>query len=264
MLKIIQINLNHCEAAHDLLMQTTRELQLDVVIISEPYKHLSSGSWLTDKDGKVALWACGKSPVESINNKITTGFVKARIGGIYFYSCYAAPSLSIEEFNDLLDNLVDDAQNNFPVAIAVLFPQQAKLKHKIVLNKNAVIPPVTHKELIDACNRIGNSKAPGLDGIPNVALKQAVKSVPGIFLETFDACLKEGIFPTIWKRQRLVLLPKVASVGQRPCARASAATCDTLRLATRCDLRPADCCLLTVVRTDVIVIALPLPTDLIT
>ena len=37
-MKILQLNLNHCEAAHDLLIQTARELQLDLIMISEPYK----------------------------------------------------------------------------------------------------------------------------------------------------------------------------------------------------------------------------------
>ncbi|CAG4950819.1 unnamed protein product [Colias eurytheme] len=79
--------------------------------------------------------------------------------------------------------------------VTVLFPQQAKLRHKIVRNKNAVISPVTHKELIDACNRIGNTKAHGLDGIPNVALKQAVKSVPSIFWKPLTPVSKKESFP---------------------------------------------------------------------
>ncbi|CAG4973720.1 unnamed protein product [Colias eurytheme] len=117
MLKVMQINLNHCEAAHDLLMQMVRELNLDVVIISEPYKQLSSASWLSDQDGHAALWACGRSPLESVD-LITKGCVKAKIGGIHFYSCYAAPSRTIQEFNDFLDTIIDDVQSNSPVAIA--------------------------------------------------------------------------------------------------------------------------------------------------
>ncbi|GBP39671.1 hypothetical protein EVAR_25495_1 [Eumeta japonica] len=44
-MKILQLNINHCEAAHDLLMQTVRELQVDLVILSEPYKHLAGQPW---------------------------------------------------------------------------------------------------------------------------------------------------------------------------------------------------------------------------
>jgi len=51
-----------------------------------------------------------------------------------------------------------------------------------------------------------------MDGIPNIALKAAIKAAPELFLETYNTCLKEGSFPRIWKRQRLVLLPK----GKKP------------------------------------------------
>ncbi|CAD7081211.1 unnamed protein product [Hermetia illucens] len=40
------------------------------------------------------------------------------------------------------------------------------------------IPDVTEEELWEICRRIGDSKAPGLDGIPNRALKVAVKARP--------------------------------------------------------------------------------------
>ncbi|CAD7080141.1 unnamed protein product [Hermetia illucens] len=63
-------------------------------------------------------------------------------------------------------------------------------------------------ELLDICGRIGDNKAPGLHGVPNKALKLAVKSRPDMFTELFEACMSEGIFPVAWKRQKLVLLPK--------------------------------------------------------
>uniref|UniRef100_A0A6V7LX31 Reverse transcriptase domain-containing protein n=1 Tax=Bracon brevicornis TaxID=1563983 RepID=A0A6V7LX31_9HYME len=37
-----------------------------------------------------------------------------------------------------------------------------------------MIPPITHKELMQACMRVGNSKAPGMDHIPNIALKRQI------------------------------------------------------------------------------------------
>lgn len=461
----MQINLNHCEAAHDLLMQSARELKLDMILISEPYKHLDSASWISSEDGKVAIWVCGTNSFQSANKITNSGFVKVKVNGIHFYSCYAPPSQSLDEFNVLLDALVEDVQNSFPVAIAgdfnawatdwgskttnakgcalveamstidvvllntgdkptfvrgeassivdvtfvssilakrniswnvaevytgsdhqalcwevsnhqakrrkvgikpidrgwrvstfdpelfklalddhptqsnnpsemasdtikkvttacdatmprrrnknllppvywwndniaylrkkcirtrrrsqrcrktphfeqlykiykearlmlnkaikeskrslwtkmlediegdpwgrpykvvmkklknhrilsptdpivmkeivtVLFPQQAKVEYSMVLHANEFIPPVSQKEVMDACNRIENTKAPGLDGIPNVALKEAIKTIPKIFVDTYNACLQKSTFPTIWKRQRLVLLPK--------------------------------------------------------
>ncbi|CAL1671952.1 unnamed protein product [Lasius platythorax] len=46
------------------------------------------------------------------------GFVRAKLGNIHFYSCYAPPSLTFDEFTDFLDRLVKDAKEHFPVAIA--------------------------------------------------------------------------------------------------------------------------------------------------
>lgn len=96
--------------------------------------------------------------------------------------------------------------------VAVLFPQQPACKHRIEKDEEEVIPPVTVEELMKACAKVGNTKAPGLDGIPNVALKAAINAAPEIFLDMYNACRQEGIFPEKWKQQRLVLLHK----GKKP------------------------------------------------
>ncbi|XP_029173917.1 uncharacterized protein LOC114942669 [Nylanderia fulva] len=117
MIRALQINLNHCEIAQDLLMQTARELKLDIVLISEPYKQLSSLNWITDVHEKATIWACGTTPLQGSQRK-GSGFIRAKFEGIQFYSCYAPPSLTQEEFAEFLDQLVEDARMYSPVAIA--------------------------------------------------------------------------------------------------------------------------------------------------
>ncbi|XP_046624766.1 uncharacterized protein LOC124307289 [Neodiprion virginianus] len=117
-MKILQVNLNHCEAAHDLLIQTVRELELDLVLIAEPYKHLSTQPWESDSTKKAVIWSCDKLPFQKAVNNREAGFVAAWVDGIRFYSCYAPPSLSLEQFIDFLDCLTEDARQHFPVAIA--------------------------------------------------------------------------------------------------------------------------------------------------
>lgn len=70
------------------------------------------------------------------------------------------------------------------------------------------LPEVTQEEVMLACKKVGVNTAPGPDGIPNKALKIAITRNPQIFAEVMQTCLEKGSFPTEWKRQRLVLLPK--------------------------------------------------------
>jgi len=117
-IRVLQLNLNHCEAAHDLLRQTVRELNLDLALISEPYIHLATHPWETDSTGKAVIWSCGKLPFQSVANHREAGFVAARVDDIYFYRCYAPPSLPLDKFTDFLNRLTEDAKQHPLVAIA--------------------------------------------------------------------------------------------------------------------------------------------------
>ncbi|XP_066901739.1 uncharacterized protein [Halyomorpha halys] len=57
-MRILQLNLNHCEVAQDLLYQTVREQPIEVAILCEQYKNLDDNSWVSDVSGKGAIWAC--------------------------------------------------------------------------------------------------------------------------------------------------------------------------------------------------------------
>ncbi|XP_036231721.2 putative 115 kDa protein in type-1 retrotransposable element R1DM [Bactrocera oleae] len=95
-----------------------RELKIDLVLISEPYKQLTGLPWETDITTKAVIWSCDKLPFQSVVNNVSAGFVAAPVDGIRFYSCYAPPSLTIVEFIDFLDRLTKDAKQYYPVAIA--------------------------------------------------------------------------------------------------------------------------------------------------
>ncbi|XP_015120943.1 uncharacterized protein LOC107043811 [Diachasma alloeum] len=80
--------------------------------------------------------------------------------------------------------------------VTVLFPQQPELDFFTEKCDAEAIPPVTLEQLLEACGRFGNAKAPGMDGIPNAALKVIINAAPEAFLSVYNACLQEGIFPT--------------------------------------------------------------------
>ncbi|GBP70974.1 hypothetical protein EVAR_54408_1 [Eumeta japonica] len=80
--------------------------------------------------------------------------------------------------------------------VTELFPQQRQFDYPIAQDVSEDIPAVTEKELMDACKRVENNKVPGLDEIPNIALKTAIKAALTLFTKTYDTCLKEGYFPS--------------------------------------------------------------------
>ncbi|CAB0034124.1 unnamed protein product, partial [Trichogramma brassicae] len=84
------------------------------------------------------------------------------------------------------------------------------------LQAGAVVPAVTLEELRGACRRIKNHTAPGPDGVPNSAIKFAIDAHPDIFMQVYTVCLRTGVFPACWKRQRLVLLPKPGKPPEEP------------------------------------------------
>ena len=62
-------------------------------------------------------WSCGKLLLQDNIDRTQKGFVKTKLGNVHFYSCYAPPSLEMEELADLIDRLIEDARECFPVVI---------------------------------------------------------------------------------------------------------------------------------------------------
>jgi len=117
-MRFIQLNLNHCEAAQDLLWQTIQECNIDIAILSEQYKNLDSDAWVSDSACHAALFSCGRFPLQERMECPNAGFVWAKINDIYIYSCYLPPSLLPHEFDGMVEQLVCDARKRHPVIIA--------------------------------------------------------------------------------------------------------------------------------------------------
>ncbi|XP_068150176.1 uncharacterized protein [Drosophila tropicalis] len=116
-MKILQLNLNHCIAAQNLLQQTVRELRADIALLSEPYKIGTGPCWDKDPSGKAALWCCGSSDGVLQDILHENGFVRARFGSYGLYSCYLAPSLTLEQFGRTVDRIADDVRGRQRVII---------------------------------------------------------------------------------------------------------------------------------------------------
>ena len=83
--------------------------------------------------------------------------------------------------------------------VSTLFPEQ----------NEAVIPfippptieefiPISEEESLNAANKMNNNKALGPNGIPNVTVKAAIKTELELFVNLYNECLLERIFPKIW------------------------------------------------------------------
>lgn len=97
---MLQVNLNRCHAAHDLLEIARVERKINIVLASEPNGSRVAGSWLRDTDdGDVAIWIG-----EKVSRRIKTagspgkGIVWVDLGGVVMVACYASPNKSMEEF----------------------------------------------------------------------------------------------------------------------------------------------------------------------
>ena len=117
-MRLLQINLNHCKAAQELLRQTVYEKKVDVAIICEQYKNLCLGTWVEDLTGKVAVWACGNKTYQDRPLGNRKYYTMTKIRGVHIYSCYVPPSISQVEYEQILDNLVRDGHTTTPNIIA--------------------------------------------------------------------------------------------------------------------------------------------------
>jgi len=77
---------------------------------------------------------------------------------------------------------------------------------------------VSADEMRDAVRKMKTNKAPGPDGIPGRVWALTMGEVGGPLRYLFTRCLREGVFPSLWKEARMVLLPK----GRRDPAEPSA------------------------------------------
>lgn len=80
--RLVQINLNHCRRANDLLMQVMAERGSGVALISEPYRvPTGDPQWVGSPDGLAAItWRKTRHPIPCSGLASGPGYVMARWG----------------------------------------------------------------------------------------------------------------------------------------------------------------------------------------
>lgn len=84
-------------------------------------------------------------------------------------------------------------------------PERPTDMYRTILEEHSLF---TEEELSIAEKSLQRRKAPGPDGVPAEAIQVVARSNPDLLLKMFNSCLKEGVFPKMWKVQRLVLISK--------------------------------------------------------
>ena len=93
-MRILQINLNRCKLAQDMMHQCAIELRPDIIIISEPNRQLPH--WFNDTKGDASIWVTllnGKLPDETSEVK-SDGIVGVRVGDVFCFSGYCSPNIN--------------------------------------------------------------------------------------------------------------------------------------------------------------------------
>jgi len=66
----------------------------------------------------------------------------------------------------------------------------------------------TLEEIRNAVESMGNKKAPGEDGITGEICKSTFEIFPSYITALYNGCLRIGVFPTRWKRAKLIPITK--------------------------------------------------------
>lgn len=122
MMKFLQINLNHCKVAQDLLRQRAAEEKVDIALVSDPYVVPSDGcSWLACYGTrKAAIWFASDE-VTATEVHRDPEFVSATLNGVNVIICYASPNRTAAEFSDFLQRIEDHVRtigHGVPVIVA--------------------------------------------------------------------------------------------------------------------------------------------------
>ncbi|KAI4473466.1 hypothetical protein M0802_016102 [Mischocyttarus mexicanus] len=72
------------------------------------------------------------------------------------------------------------------------------------------ISDVSAQEVHCAAMKIPGSRAPGPDGVAGMVVRMAAVEASGMIAGCFSACLREEVFPSVWRAARLVLIRKKA------------------------------------------------------
>ena len=91
---MLQINLNRSREAQDLTIQTAREREVDILVISEQNRDLHDAMWFNGKRGDAAIYVCKDEHYRAREVRSGNGYVGVALGQLAIFSCYFSPNVA--------------------------------------------------------------------------------------------------------------------------------------------------------------------------
>lgn len=106
-MRVLQANLHRSRTADSLLVQLTRERNVDLLLISEQYRDKDLPNWYSDLLGTAAIWITEPGKFVVRGHGRSNGFVWITLSTATFFSCYLTPNQPIQAYRDILAELED-------------------------------------------------------------------------------------------------------------------------------------------------------------
>jgi len=100
--------------------------------------------------------------------------------------------------------------------VETLFSEQESMARTSKIVNTVSIKLTSAEEVLRVLKTILDDKASVPDRIPKKVLKIAIKANTIEYVDMYNACLTEDVFPSRWKAQRLVLIPKEDNPAEEP------------------------------------------------
>lgn len=150
-IRLLQVNLRRSSAAQSLVFQTARDEDIDILLLTEPYKKTNQKNWFEDNTSRAAIVVCNQEMNLRKSESSDKGYVWAETNTARIYSCYYSPNDSKETFEAQLEALGESiSQSSLKVLITGDFNAKSPLWQETRLDRRGqlVTELLARKDLV--------------------------------------------------------------------------------------------------------------------
>lgn len=135
-IRFLQVNLRRSSAAQSLAFQTAKDEDIDILLLTEPYKKTNHTNWSQDNTSRAAIVLCNPSINMKRASSSDKGYVWVETDTLRIYSCYYSPNDSKGKFESDLEALEESiTQSNLKVLISGDFNAKSPVWEETRLDK---------------------------------------------------------------------------------------------------------------------------------